>query len=97
MSAQQSEANGTEHRSGRPLATWILMLSAVVITLLLPDWRGTGALLPAGFMVVPILLGLVGAWLAHRAGRLGWAIASGVLGLVLVPGLIQTITLISGP
>ncbi|WP_256449199.1 hypothetical protein [Paeniglutamicibacter quisquiliarum] len=29
-------------------------------------------------------------------GSLGWAIASGLLGLVLVPGLLQTVTLISG-
>lgn len=93
MSVQQPEPSGGK----RPMATWILMLLALVITLLLPDWNGTGALLPAWFMVVPVLLGLVGAWLAHRAGRLGWAIASGVLGLVLVPGLLQTITLVSGP
>ncbi len=97
MSAKQPEANGVARCSTRPLATWILMLIAVAITLLLPDWTGTGALPPAGFMVVPVLLGLVGAWLAHRVGRLGWAIASGILGLVLVPGLLQTITLVSGP
>ena len=73
------------------------MVLAVAITLLLPDWSGTGPLLPAWFMVAPVLLGLVGAWLASRAGSLGWAIASGLLGLVLVPGLLQTLTFVSGP
>lgn len=73
------------------------MLLAVAVTLLLPDWTGTGALLPAWFILVPVVLGLVGAWLAFRSGWLGWAIASGILGLVLVPGLLQTITLVSGP
>ncbi|WP_411733616.1 hypothetical protein [Paeniglutamicibacter sp.] len=97
MTVPSPQENGVPPRGRKPVATWTLMLLAVAVTLLLPDWTGTGALLPAWFMAAPMLLGLVGAWLAFRFGRLGWAMASGILGLVLVPGLLQTIVLVSGP
>lgn len=97
MTTPSPQESSVPPRGRKLLATWILMALAVAITLLLPDWGGSGALLPAWFMVAPVLLGLVGAWLASRAGSLGWAIASGLLGLVLVPGLLQTVTLVSGP
>lgn len=97
MTTQSPKPGRVQPRGRKLLTTWILMLFTVAVTLLLPDWGGSGALLPAWFMVAPVLLGLVGAWLAWRAGSLGWAIASGLLGLVLVPGLLQTVTLISGP
>ncbi|MFL4473945.1 hypothetical protein ACIPVK_08105 [Paeniglutamicibacter sp. MACA_103] len=97
MTASSPQENGVPPRGRKPVVTWTLMLLAVAITLLLPDWSGTGALLPAWFMAAPMILGLVGAWLAWRAGSMGWAIASGLLGLVLVPGLLQTVTLVSGP
>ena len=73
------------------------MLVALAITLLVPDRNGRGALLPPVFMLVPIILGGVGSWIASRNGFLGRAIASGVWGVALVPALITLTTLIFGP
>lgn len=58
-----------------PVATWILMLLALMLlaltlTLLLPGWNGAGPLLAAWFMVLRVVAGLVGVRCASLANRL---------------------------
>lgn len=84
-------------RAARPVATWVLMLLAAVVVLLLPDWAGTGALRPIWVFAIPILFGLTGAALALKNRHPWWAAASALWGFVLIQVLVVTITLISGP
>ena len=81
----------------RPVATWVLMALSLINTLLLLDWTGTGVPKPLWFMVLPSLLGFAGTGFALRARRGGWALASGVWGVMMVPTLVVAVTLISGP
>lgn len=73
------------------------MTAALVVTLLLPDWSGSGSPRSLWVVALPPVLGLAGAGLAVKAGYLWWAGTSAVWGLLLVYGLFILITLISGP
>ncbi|BBE23727.1 hypothetical protein MN0502_26100 [Arthrobacter sp. MN05-02] len=84
-------------RATRPIATWVLMLLAAVVVLILPDWAGTGSPRPTWVFAIPILLGLAGAALALRGRHPWWAAASALWGVVLIQVLVVIITLISGP
>lgn len=84
-------------RDTRPIATWVLMLLAVIATLLLPDWAATGDSRPIWVLALPILLGLIGAALALRNRHPWWAAGSALWGFALIQILIVSITLISGP
>ncbi|WP_422390227.1 hypothetical protein [Arthrobacter sp. N1] len=77
--------------------TWALMAAALVITLVLPDWSDDGVRRPLLLLCLPAVLGLAGAFLALRAGSLWWALSAAVLGLLLVPLLMVTLVLVSGP
>lgn len=82
----------------RPVTTWVLMLlAAVVVLLLLPDWTGSGVLRPISLFSVPVLLGVVGAVFALKDGRPWWAVMSALWGFLLIQVLIVATTLISGP
>jgi hypothetical protein len=54
------------HAPSQPITTWVLMFLATVITLLLPDWTGSGALYSVWLLSVPVLLGIVGAFFALK-------------------------------
>lgn len=97
MASNSAEIKNKKQNGRFPFATAVLMLLALAITLLVPDWSGMGALLQPVFMLVPIILGGIGSWIASRNGFLGWAIASGVWGAALIPALITLTTLIFGP
>lgn len=97
VTSNSAEIKNEKQSGSFPIATAVLMLVALSITLLVPDWNGTGALLPPVFMLVPIILGGIGAWIASRNGFLGWAIASGVWGAALVPALLTLTTVFFGP
>lgn len=90
-------ADRQEPRASRPVATWLLMLLAVVVVFLLPDWAGSGTPRPTWIFAVPILLGLTGAAIALEGRHPWWAVASALWGFVLLQVLVVTITLISGP
>lgn len=80
-----------------PVATWALMAAALLVTLLLPDWSGSGIPRSLWFVALPLLLAFAGAGLAVKAGQLWWAGISAAWGLVLLNGLFVLITVISGP
>jgi uncharacterized membrane protein len=85
------------HAPSRPITTWVLMFLATVLTLLLPDWTGSGALRPIWLFSVPVLLGIVGAVFALKDGRPWWAAMSALWGFLLIQAVIVATTLISGP
>lgn len=97
MTSSSAEIKNEQQNGRFPIATAVLMLVALAIALLVPDWSGTGALLPPVFMLVPIIFGGIGSWVASRNGFLGWAIASGVWGAALVPALWTLINIFFGP
>lgn len=97
MTSNSAEIKNEKQTGSFPIATAVLMLAALAITLLVPDWNGTGALLTPAFMLVPVVLGEIGAWNASRNGFLGWAIASGLWGVTLVPALLTLTTVFFGP
>ncbi|MHA7142647.1 hypothetical protein ACX80T_14040 [Arthrobacter sp. Sr33] len=84
-------------RTAKPVFTWALMLLAVIVVLLFPDWTGSGATRPIWVFAVPVVLGLIGGALALRARHPWWAVASALWGFVLIQVLVVVITLISGP
>ncbi|GAA1116514.1 hypothetical protein [Arthrobacter flavus] len=90
-------ADHQEPRATRPVATWVLMLLAIAVVFLLPDWTGSGTRRPIWVFAIPILLGLIGAGFALRTKHPWWAAASALWGFVLIQVLVVTITLISGP
>ncbi len=95
-----SSADHADHqapRTDKPISTWVLMLVAVIVVLLLPDWGGSGSPRPIWVFAVPVLLGLIGAVLALRSRHPWWAAASALWGFVLIQVLIVVITVISGP
>ncbi len=95
-SAPSDGRGGPLPKSRRPIATWALMIAALVAILLLPDWAETGELRSIWLFVVPVLLGLIGAVVALKTGHRWWAAFSAVWGFVLIQLLVVTITLISG-
>lgn len=95
-----SSADHAEHqapRPARPVSTWVLMLLAVIVVLLVPDWTGSGAPRPIWVFAVPVVLGLIGAALALRSRHPWWVVVSTLWGFVLLQVLVGVITLISGP
>ncbi|MCW4465118.1 hypothetical protein OK351_06330 [Glutamicibacter sp. MNS18] len=80
-----------------PIPTTVMMGLALVFALGLVDWTGNGVAKPIWMFAVPILCGAAGSLLALAKGAYGWATASAVLGLSLLPVLIILTTLISGP
>lgn len=74
-----------------------LMVLALVVGLLLPDWFDTGTARPVWLLAAPIVLGLVGAVIAIRGGRPLWAAASALWGFLVLQGIIVLTTLIGGP
>lgn len=95
-----SSADHADHqapRTTKPVFTWVLMLLAVIVVLLFPDWTGSGAPRPIWVFAVPVVLGLIGAVLALRARHPWWAVVSALWGFVLIQALVVVITLISGP
>lgn len=97
MASTQQPAPEREAPSKRPTATWVLMALILVFTLSIINWGDRGLLIPPWLLVVPSILGLVGAWLAARKDCPGWMIASGVWGLGSIPALIFIVTLVAGP
>ncbi|GAA1498495.1 hypothetical protein [Paeniglutamicibacter kerguelensis] len=87
----------TAGKSKQPVATWTLMAAALAITLLLPDWAGSGSPRSPWLLASPAVLGLAGAFLAARQDSPGWMVASGVWGIALIPALIFIVTLVGGP
>lgn len=81
----------------RPIATWALMLGALVLVLLLPDWAETGEPRSIWAFAIPVLLGLIGAGVALKTMHPWWAALSAVWGFILIQLLVLTITLVSGP
>lgn len=81
----------------QPIATWALMASGLVITLLILFVGSDGNPLFSWFLAAPAVLGLFGAWFAARKDHPGWMIASGLWGIALIPALIFIITLLEGP
>lgn len=73
------------------------MLLALIVVLLLPDWTGSGGNRPVWLLLIPIVLGLLGAAFAVYTRNFWWALASALWGFGLVQGLIVAITLVSGP
>ena len=88
------EALRPEHR---PVATWVLMFLAAAVTLLFPDWTGSGSARPLWIFAFPIVLGLAGAGLAARSSHFWWALLSACWGFFLIQGLVVAATLIGGP
>lgn len=80
-----------------PVPTMVMMGMALVIALSLVDWAGTGIAKPVWMFAMPILCGVAGSLLALAKGAYGWATASAVLGLSLLPVLIVLTTIIGGP
>ncbi|SDM96336.1 hypothetical protein SAMN05216368_10380 [Cryobacterium flavum] len=93
--AQTSGRNSNE--TNRPVATWWLMVLALIVVALIPDWTESGANRPLWLFVVPIVLGLGGAVFAVRTRHFWWAIVSAVWGFALIQCLILVVTLASGP
>ena len=70
--AQTSGRNSNE--TNRPVVTWSLMVLALIVVALIPDWTESGANRPLWLFVVPIVLGLGGAVFAVR-NRHFWSAA----------------------
>ena len=87
-----------------PWGTWVSMLLALVLTLLLTpltdlifEWFGNATLWPLASILTVIALGLVGAVFAVRGGRLVWALLSALWGPTLVDALCEIALIIWGP
>ncbi|TFD11452.1 hypothetical protein E3T35_09575 [Cryobacterium sp. TMT1-2-2] len=93
--AQTSGRNSNE--TNRPVVTWSLMVLALIVVALIPDWTESGANRPLWLFVVPIVLGLSGAVFAVRNRHFWWAFVSAVWGFALIQCLILVVTLVSGP
>ncbi len=92
------EPSGSVSRSeNKPVATWVLMILALVVILVIPDWTGSGGNRPIWIFAIPVVLGLIGAGFALYSKHIWWAVASAVWGFVLVQGLVVVVTLIVGP
>lgn len=81
----------------RPYGTWICMVLAVAATLYLLDWTGPAEPKPFVMLFFPAGLGIVGAVLAGRKGLTGWAVASALVGILLVPAVMFAMVIIGGP
>lgn len=85
---------------GRPVPTWALLAAAVVATGFIPLVPAAGSVtspLPLTFLLLPVLLGWIGAVFAVRSRHYWWAGIAFVWGFLLVQALIVVTTLIGGP
>lgn len=89
---------------GPPRGTWVLMLLALVLTLLLTpltdlvfEWFRNTTLWPLALILTVFALGLAGAVIAVRGGCLLWALISALWGPVLVYALYEITLIIWGP
>lgn len=97
MTSAKQPAPERGRLSKRPVATWVMMALILVFILSILNWGNTGLLVPPWLLLVPSVLGLVGAWRAARKDCPGWMIASGIWGIGSVPALIFIVTLLGGP
>jgi len=81
----------------RPIVTWALMVLALAVVALMPDWTDSGTNRPLWLFAIPVVLGLVGAAFAVHARHLWWAAASALWGFALIQILVVVVTLVSGP
>ena len=89
---------------GPPRGTWVFMLLALALTLLLTpltylvvEWFGNATLWPLALILTVFALGLAGAVIAVREGCLLWALISVLWGPVLVYALYEITLIIWGP
>ena len=87
-----------------PRGTWVFMLLALVLTLLLTpltylivEWFGNATLWPLALILAIIALGPVGAVFALRRRRYLWAVISAPWGLFLFYALYEITLIIGGP
>ncbi len=92
-----TESHTFPERRRRPVITWVLMVLSLGAALFLLDWSSMGIPKSLWFFALPSVLGFAGTGFALYARRGGWALVSGVWGIMMVPALVAVVTVISGP
>ncbi len=91
-----SEAQGPGPRMWL-VACWASITLAVLLTLLLIDWDGTGTPRPFAMLFLPAVVGVLGGLAGAKAGRPALEVCVGLLGIIAVPVALQVVLLVEGP
>lgn len=91
-----SEAQGPGPRMWL-VACWASIPLAVLLTLLLIDWDGTGTPRPFAMLFLPAVAGVLGGLAGAKGGSPALAVCAGLVGVVLVPVALQAVLLLEGP
>jgi len=79
------------------VACWASITLAVLLTLLLIDWDGTGTPRPFAMLFLPAVVGVLGGLAGAKAGRPALEVCVGLLGIIAVPVALQVVLLVEGP